>query len=85
MKERKSYVGSLHGVNGIWCDECPNDVEVNTIITFFTPDEGKVFTKDGELFDSVTIMEGVDINDYVEIVDPRQEEQEPQEEGEPNE
>ena len=45
---------------------------------FYTPDEGKVFTKDGELFDTVFIRdESVKIEDYIEIKDPRPQPEEP--------
>lgn len=72
MKERKSYVGTLNGVNGIWCDQLPEELEVKQEITFYTPDEGKVFAdKEGNLVDSVVIKDGVKIDDFVEIVDPR--------------
>lgn len=73
MKERKSYIGTLNGVNGVWCDRCPEGVEVTQEITFYTPDEGKVFTKDGELFENVVIKDDVKIEDYAEIVRPVEE------------
>lgn len=76
MKERKSYVGTLNGVNGVWCDKKPKGLKLKETIIFYTADEGMVFTKDGELFNSVVIKEGVNIKDYVEIKDPRKEEQE---------
>lgn len=82
MKERKSYVGKLNGISGIWCDQKPEGLEVTKEITFYTPDEGKIFTKDGELVDSVVITDGIDIKDYVEIIDPRSSEEEPVEEVE---
>lgn len=71
MIERKSYIGKLNGVSGIWCDQCPEEVEVEKVIVFYTPDEGKVFTKDGELFDSVVVSDDNKIEDYIEIKDPR--------------
>ena len=71
MKERHSYQGTLNGISGIWCDHKPEEIEVTKEITFYTPDEGMVFTKDGELYDSVVIQEGMDIKDYIEIKDPR--------------
>lgn len=79
MKERKSYVGKLSGISGIWCDQKPEELEVIKEITFYTPDEGMVFTKDGELYDSVVIQEGMDIKDYIEIKDPRPQTEEPEE------
>lgn len=76
MKERKSYIGTLNGVNGVWCDKKPKGLKLKETIIFYTADEGMVFTKDDELFNSVVIKEGVDIKDYAEIKDPRKEEQE---------
>lgn len=72
MKERHSYVGTLNGVNGIWCDQLPEGLEVKQEITFYTPDEGKVFAdKEGNLVDSIVIDETTNIEDFVEILDPR--------------
>lgn len=78
MKERHSYIGTLNGVNGVWCDQKPEGVIVEKEITFYTPDEGNVFEKDGELFDSVVIEDGVDIKDYSEVKDERAEEPAPE-------
>lgn len=66
MKEHKSYAGKLNGVSGIWCDHKPEGIEVEKEILWYSADEGKVFAKDGELFDTVTSLE-----DCVEIKDPR--------------
>lgn len=76
MKERHSYIGTLNGINGVWCDKKPEGLEIKETITFYTPDEGMVFTKDGELFDSVVIKDDIKIEDYVEIKDPRQQPEE---------
>lgn len=73
MKERKAYVGTLNGNNSVWCDKHPDGAEIKEIITFYSPDNGNVFEKDGELFDNVVIKNGVKIEDYNEILDPRQE------------
>ena len=74
MKERKSYIGTLNGVNGVWCDQLPEGLEVKQEITFYTPDEGKVFAdKEGNLVDSVVIQDGIDIADYTEIKQPKEE------------
>lgn len=76
MKERKSYIGKLNGVNGIWCDQKPEGIELKDTITFYSADEGKVFAdKEGNLVDTVVIKDGVDIKDYVEIKDPNQKEE----------
>lgn len=77
MKERHSYIGTLNGINGVWCDTKPEGLEIKETVTFYTPDEGMVFTKDGELFDSVVINDDIKIEDYVEIKDPRQQPEEP--------
>ena len=72
MKEHKSYAGTLKGISGIWCDHKPKGLKVEKENIFYTADEGKVFTKDGELFDTVFIKdESVKIEDYIEIKDPR--------------
>ena len=74
MKERKSYIGTLKGVNGIWCDKKPKGIKLKETITFYTADKGKAFVKDGVLFTSVVIKDGVKIEDYVEVELPQQEE-----------
>ena len=77
MKEHKAYLGKLNGVSGVWCDKKPKDLEVVQENTFYTPDEGMVFTKDGELFDTVFIRDAsVKIEDYIEIKDVRQQPEE---------
>lgn len=77
MKKRQSYIGTLNGVNGIWCDQKPEGIELKETITFYSADEGKVFAdKEGNLLDTVVIKDGVNIEDFVEIVDPRKQEEE---------
>lgn len=74
MIERKSYVGTLNGVPGVWCDQKPEGLEVIKENTFYSADEGKVFVdKEGNMLDSVVITEGVDIKDFVEIIKPKEE------------
>lgn len=75
MKTRKSYVGTLNGVSGIWCDKKPKGIDLEKTIEWYSADEGMVFTKDGELFDSVILKEGETIDQYIEIKDPRNQEQ----------
>lgn len=73
MKERYSYSGTLNGIKGVWCDRQPEGLEIEETVTFYTPDEGKVFVdKEGNLIDSVVIRDGIKIEDYVEIKDPRE-------------
>lgn len=72
MIERHCYIGKLNGISGVWCDQKPEGIELEKENTFYTPDEGMVFTKDGKLFDTAFIRdESVKIEDYVEIKDPR--------------
>lgn len=71
MKTRHSYIGKLNGVSGVWCDVKPEGLELEREVEWYQPDDGKVFTKDGELFDSVVLQDGETIDMYVEIVDPR--------------
>lgn len=72
MIERKSYKGVLDGISGIWCDKKPKGIKDCETITWYAADEGKVFTKDGELFDSVVLKDGETIEQYIEIIDPRE-------------
>lgn len=74
MKERKSYVGTLNGVSGVWCDQKPEGLEVIKENTFYSADEGKVFVdKEGNMLDSVILKEGETIDEYNEIVKPKEE------------
>lgn len=76
MKKRQSYIGTLDGVNGIWCDKKPEGIELKDTIVFYSADEGKVFAdKEGNLLDTVVIKDGVNIEDFVEIVDVRNKEE----------
>lgn len=70
MKERKSYVGKLNGVSGVWTDIKPEGLEVVEEITFFSADEGKCFKKGDEYFTNVIIKDGVNITDYEEVDEP---------------
>ena len=75
MKLRHSYIGKVDGVSGIWCDQKPEGIELEKEITFYSPDAGKVFVdKEGNMVDSVVIQDGVKIEDFVEIVKPKTEE-----------
>lgn len=81
MKERKSYVGTLDGVKGVWCDKKPKGLKVDKTITFYSADEGKVLVKDGKIYRSVVIKDGVNIKDYVEIEEPKEEKEHQEEAG----
>lgn len=73
MKEHKSYIGKLNGVSGIWCDQKPEDLKLEEEITYYVPDEGKIFERNGKLFDVVVIKKGIDIRSYAEIDKPKEE------------
>jgi hypothetical protein len=67
MKERKTYIGTLDGVSGIWCDKKPKGLKLKKTIDFYDADEGKIFKKGDEYFTSVVIKDGVNIEDYEEV------------------
>lgn len=72
MKIRKSYKGLLNGVFGIWTDTIPNGLELQEEITFYVPDENKMFKKDKEYFDCVILKYDDKIEDYEEIDKPEE-------------
>lgn len=76
MNIKTSYVGELNGIKGIWCGEKPEGLIVEKEVPVYWADEGKVFTKDGEFFPNVVLQEGEKIEDYVEIVAPKEEKEE---------
>lgn len=76
MIERKSYIGKTKdGISAVWSDKHPEDAVIENEITFYSPDEGKIFVdKEGNMTTSVVIKEGVNIEDYTEIVMPKKDE-----------
>lgn len=73
MKKRITYCGELNGVKGLWCGFKPKGLTVENEIEVFYADEGKVFVKDGEYFDSVVLKDGEKIKDYEEVEKPKEE------------
>ena len=75
MIERKSYIGKTKdGFNAVWCDKHPEDAVIEKVVTFYSPDEGKIFVdKEGNMTSSIVIKDGVKIEDYTEIVKPKDE------------
>ena len=67
-----TYKGTLNGVHGLWCDFCPEGVEVEEEIIVYRPDEGKVFIKDGEEYGAIVLQEGESIEDYTEVDIPEE-------------
>lgn len=80
MEIRITYKGTLNGVKGLWCGFKPKGIEIGEEIPVYYPDEGKVFTKDGEEFTSVVLQEGESIEDYEEIIEEDEEPSQPTEE-----
>ena len=87
MKERKSYVGRLNGIFGIWCDRKPEGLELEKENTFMVPDEGKIFKKkaDDTYADIIMVSNGEKVEDYEEVDAPKQEEEPRPEEEEKKE
>ena len=75
MIERKTYKGTLNGFFGIFVDNKPDGLELTEEITWYQPDEGKIFVKDGETFDCVIVDQNTKLEDYVEIIAPTQEQE----------
>lgn len=72
MKFRKSYVGKLNGVWGVWCDQMPEGLELEKTNEFYVPDEGKIFKKGDEYFDIIMVSEGENPEDYEEVDIPEE-------------
>lgn len=77
MKIRKSYKGLLNGVFGIWTDVMPDGLELQEEITFYVPDENKVFKKGNEYFDCVILKDDEKIEDYEEVDKPEETQENP--------
>lgn len=80
MEIKTTYKGYIKGVYGIYCGFKPKGIEIEEEVPVYYPDEGKVFTKDGEEFTSVVLQEGESINDYKEIIKEDEEPSQPIEE-----
>lgn len=73
MKKVISYSGELNGVKGVWCGFKPEGIVVEKETTIYRPDEGKVFKKGEEFFESVILGVGEKIKDYKEVEKPNDE------------
>lgn len=71
MRTSKSYIGELDGVKGIWCGKKPKGIKLEKEVEVYYADEGKVFSKGDEIFDSVILKDGEKIEDYQEIDSPK--------------
>lgn len=76
MEKRTAYTGTLNGVFGVFCDVKPKGLKNAESKTFYIPDEGKAFYKDGEYYYTVIVDENHKIEDYMEIVLPKNDEME---------
>ena len=72
MQMRKSYIGTRNGIAGIWCDFCPEDVEVKEVITYYQPDEGKIFQHKITL-ETTNFVDESEIDQYEEVDLPQEE------------
>lgn len=75
MEKRTAYKGTLNGVYGVYCDVKPKGLRSVEEMVFYTADEGKAFYKDGEYTTAVVIDENHKIEDYMEIVLPKSDEE----------
>ena len=72
MIERHTYKGTVDGVFGIFVDKKPENIELQEEVVWYSPDEGKVFVdKEGNMLDCIFTNENTKIEDFVEIVKPK--------------
>lgn len=67
MVMKKTYKGYVDGVYGIYRGIKPDNLVVDEEIEVYYPDNGYVFTKDGEEFSAVILKENETINMYEEV------------------
>lgn len=67
MQIKTTYKGYIDGVYGIYCGFKPDGLEVEEEVPVYYPDEGKIFTKDGEEYTAVVLQDGETIGDYEEV------------------
>lgn len=67
MEIKTTYIGTLNGVNGFWCGFKPKGLEVTEERKVLYPKEGYDLEKDGEIFSSVWLKDGMSKNDYKEV------------------
>lgn len=72
MKKLTTYIGKLDGVCGVWCGFKPHGIDVEKEVIVYRPEEGKVFQKGEEYFESVILGEGEKIKDYKEVDKPKE-------------
>lgn len=72
MQKRITYCGELNGVKGLWCGFKPKGLTVEKEIEVYYPEDGKVFAKGDETFESVVLKDGESIKDYTEIDRPKE-------------
>lgn len=72
MQKRITYRGELNGVKGLWCGFKPKGLTVEKEIEVYYPEDGKVFAKGDETFESVVLKDGESIKDYTEIDRPKE-------------
>ena len=73
MRLRHGYYGKVNGFNAYQVDTSDGLDIVERSIDFYSPDGGKIFSRNGELFSCVVIKDGINIEDYEEIDIPERE------------
>mgnify|MGYP006935980172 CR=1 FL=1 len=77
MEIRTTYIGTLNGVYGFWCGFKPEGLEVTEERKVLYPTEGYDLEKDGEIFSSVWLKDGMSEEDYKEVEHKESEEELP--------
>ena len=67
MEIKKTYVGTLGGIKGLWCGFKPEGVVVSEEREVLYPKEGYKLEKDSELFDCVWLKDGDIKENYKEV------------------
>lgn len=74
MEIRITYIGTLNGVEGMWCGFKPESVTIEEERQVLYPAEGYELEKDGERFSAVWLQDGDSPKNYTEVpyVEPEQ-------------
>lgn len=67
MEIRITYVGSLKGVQGMWCGFKPKSAKIQEERQVLYPAEGYELEKDGERFSAVWLKDGDSPENYTEV------------------
>ena len=69
MEIKITYVGTLNGVNGIWCGFHPEDAIITEERPVLYPEQGKELQhkETGEKFSAVWLKDGDTQDNYIEV------------------